>query len=217
MTRRALFCALLLTAPAAAAAVRIEYRIVDSPISFSAARKAATRAYLKEHYGIDTGSISIEPRAVVVHWTAIGTREASFRAFDRETLPAGRPDVAKGGRLNVSAHFLIDRDGTIYRLMPETWMARHAIGLNHCAIGIENVGGVNGTDDLSEAQLEANARLIRDLKSRYPKIETVIGHHEYRTLENGSLWREKDAGYRTEKSDPGEPFMTRLRARLAGS
>jgi len=101
--------------------------------------------------------------------------------------------------------------------MPETWMARHALGLNHCAIGIENVGGVNGTDDLSEAQLEANARLIRDLKSRYPKIETVIGHHEYRTLENGSLWREKDAGYRTEKSDPGEPFMTRLRARLAGS
>ncbi|OIO11008.1 MAG: hypothetical protein AUJ52_02795 [Elusimicrobia bacterium CG1_02_63_36] len=31
MTRRALFCALLLTAPAAGAAVRIEYRIGDGP------------------------------------------------------------------------------------------------------------------------------------------------------------------------------------------
>ena len=32
----------------------------------------------------------------------------------------------------------VDRDGTICRLMPETWMARHVIGLNYSAIGIEN-------------------------------------------------------------------------------
>ncbi len=36
---------------------------------------------------------------------------------------------------------MVDRDGTRYRLMPETYMARHVIGLNYYSIGIENVGG----------------------------------------------------------------------------
>ena len=33
-----------------------------------------------------------------------------------------------------------DTDGTIYRLMPEDRVGRHAIGLNHVSIGVENVG-----------------------------------------------------------------------------
>ena len=41
------------------------------------------------------------------------------------------------GTLNVGAQFLVGRDGAIWQLMPETALARHAIGLNWCAIGIE--------------------------------------------------------------------------------
>lgn len=147
---------------------------------------------------------------VVVHWTAIPTLERSFNAFKEPTLPNWRPDITSASGLNVSAHFLIDQDGTIYRLMPENIMARHVIGLNHCAIGIENVGGTKETP-LTKKQLKANIKLIEFLKKAYPEIEYLIGHYEYTLFENHPLWLEVDDGYRTEKTDPGIEFMAELR------
>ena len=35
---------------------------------------------------------------------------------------------------------MIDRDGTIYQLVPLAIMCRHTVGLNYTAIGIEHVG-----------------------------------------------------------------------------
>ena len=109
--------------------------------------------------------------------------------------------------------FLIDQDGTIYRLMPENYMARHVIGLNHCAIGIENVGGTNEVP-LTLAQLEANISLIRYLKIKY-EIKYLIGHQEYILFEDHELWLEKDDSYRTKKSDPGIQFMKDIREAVA--
>ena len=43
--------------------------------------------------------------------------------------------------------------------MPENYMARHVIGLNHSSIGIENVGG-NDTLPLTDMQVEANINLL---------------------------------------------------------
>lgn len=40
----------------------------------------------------------------------------------------------------------------------------------------------------------------------------MIGHHEYTNFENHELRLEMDEGYRTQKSDPGEKFMRKLRA-----
>ncbi|WP_372945427.1 peptidoglycan recognition family protein, partial [Muriicola sp.] len=112
-------------------------------------------------------------------------------------------------KLNVSSHFLVGRDGTIYRLMPETVMGRHVIGLNHCAIGVENVGGTDETP-LTEAQLRSNIWLVDYLSKKY-NIEYLIGHYEYPLFEGHELWLEKDPAYRTEKDDPGEEFMARVR------
>ena len=109
----------------------------------------------------------------------------------------------------MSSQFLVDQDGTIYRLLPETTMARHVIGLNHCAIGIENVGG---TEDkpLTRQQIDANIWLVEYLKKKYD-IEYVIGHYEYTQFEGHELWLEKDDGYRTQKTDPGEEFLNAVR------
>ncbi|MEJ2003691.1 MAG: peptidoglycan recognition family protein, partial [Cyclobacteriaceae bacterium] len=149
---------------------------------------------------------------IVVHWTQIPTFEGSFEAFYKPALEGSRPDIAGAGALNVSAHYLIDQDGTIYHLMPDTLMARHVIGLNHIAIGIENVGG---TEDrpLTSDQYKANRWLIRELSEKYD-IEYLIGHYEYTKFENHELWLEKDPGYRTVKVDPGTEFMTSLREDL---
>lgn len=191
-------------------------RIVDRPISFSPERKELTKQYMEDRYGITASDITIEPRMIVLHWTAIAGLEPSFRAFDRETLASSRPDLKGAGDVNISIQFLVDRDGTIYRLMPETWMARHVIGLNHVAIGVENVGGTtNGGDDLTDEQIEANIRLVKYLKRKYPGIEYLVGHHEYTRFEQHPLWRERDPNYRTKKIDPGERFMSAVRTAVA--
>ena len=119
------------------------------------------------------------------------------------------------GQVNVSIQFLVDRDGTVYRLMPETWMARHTIGLNYNSIGVENVGGGDSVDNMTAAQIEANIRLVRYLAKKYPSIEYLIGHSEYREFEGHPLWLELDDGYRTEKVDPGDRFMTAVREAVA--
>lgn len=202
-------------APAPPAPAPATPRIVDRPISFSERRQAMMLEYIREHYGLMPEDIRITPKIIVLHWTAVDDLEGSFRAFDRETL-AGRPNLAAAGDVNVSIQFLVGKDGTIYRLMPETWMARHVIGLNYDAIGVENVGtGGRDSDNLTDAQIEANIALVRYLAEKYPTIEYLIGHHEYKAFEGHPLWRELDDGYRTSKIDPGDRFMSAVRAGVA--
>ncbi len=187
--------------------------IVDNPIVFDDERRQLTLEYMREHYGLTPAEPTITPTMVVVHWTAYPTFQQSFDAFDPPTLLSNRADIRHASALNVSAHYLVDRDGTVYGLMPDTLMARHVIGLNHCAIGIENVGdGQN--HPLTEAQFTANVLLIEQLAKKYP-IDYVIGHHEYPRFIGHPRWKEKDPTYLTEKDDPGEAFMTRLRSRLS--
>ncbi len=147
---------------------------------------------------------------IVLHWTAIPTFEGSFRAFNPVMLPIGRKELKGASPLNVSIHFLVDRDGTIYRLMPENLMARHVIGLNWCALGIENVGD-GSKFPLTEAQLQANIFIVKYLKKKYKTIEYLIGHHEYTNFQNTPLWKENNPNYRTGKNDPGDEFMNKLR------
>ncbi len=183
--------------------------IVDKPIVFDAERKALTLEYLKDHYEIIQDEPTIDPQMVVVHWTVIPTLEKSYTAFQNAKLPNWRPDIASASALNVSSQFLVDRDGTIYRLMPENFMARHVIGLNHCAIGIENVGGTEELP-LTDAQLKSNIWIVKYLKKKYD-IQYLIGHYEYTYFEDHELWLEVNDGYRTIKTDPGEKFLSDIR------
>ena len=210
MNRKILLLALLVFAACAPS------RIVDHPVPFGEDRIRLTREYARDHYGLDVSSIDIVPRIIVLHWTAGRSLEGDLRTFTPSTLGGSRPDLRKAGELNVGIHFLVDRDGRIYRLMPETWMARHVIGLNYHAIGVENVGGMRGVDDLTPAQRAANIWLVRYLEKKYPTIEYLIGHHEYRVFEGHQLWLERDTTYRTTKSDPGDAFMSGVRAAVAG-
>lgn len=179
------------------------------PVVFDQERTELTRAYLLEHYGIKQDAPDITPKMIVLHWTVIPTLEEVFEAFDKPTLPNTRPDIVNAGSLNVSSQFMVDRDGTIYSLMPETHMARHVIGLNHCAIGVENVGGTEALP-LTRAQLKANIWLVEYLYEKYP-IEYLIGHYEYTNFVDHPLWLEKDNNYRTLKTDPGKDFMEKVR------
>lgn len=187
------------------------YKVTQKPITFDETRRQLTLEYLEEHYELQQDEPTIDPKMVVVHWTIIPTMQKTFDAFNPSTLPAWRSKIKSASGLNVSSQYLIAQDGTIYQLLPDTIMARHVIGLNHCAIGIENVGG--GDLPLTKAQLRSNAALIKKLAIKYP-IEYVIGHYEYQSFIGHPLWKETDANYLTQKSDPSEKFMADLRQKL---
>ncbi|MBQ6975254.1 MAG: N-acetylmuramoyl-L-alanine amidase [Selenomonadaceae bacterium] len=180
--------------------------IIDKPVLWNDYREQLTLEYAQKHYGIAT--TTIEPRAVVVHWTAGPTWESAYYTFYDES----RGD----GTVNVSSQFIVDRDGTIYRTMPETNLARHVIGYNWCAIGIENVGGVGNVEDLTSAQLQANIELIRYLHEKYPSIEYVFGHYQQVAARASGLYIENVPNYYSIKEDPGEIFMSGLRNALEG-
>ncbi len=191
--------------------------IIQKPITFTQKRKNMTKEYIKTHYGLRVRNIEIEPKMIVLHWTAVMDFDDCFKRLQGEILYSDRADIASASALNVSAHFLVARDGTIYQLMPDNWMARHVIGLNYSTIGIENIGGEgNVKDDLTDAQVEANIKLVKYLKAKYPTITHLIGHHEYRDYEGTPFWLELDDGYRTIKADPGDRFMNAVRAGVDG-
>ena len=192
--------------------LHIKNSIINMPIDFTDNRVQMTKDYIKQHYGLEPQNIIIEPKIIVLHWTAVMNFDDSFRRLKQEKLYSDRSDIASAGALNVSSHFLVARDGTIYQLMPDNWMARHVIGLNYSSIGVENIGGEGDKkEDLTEAQLQANIKLVQYLKAKYPEIEYLIGHLEYTQMESTPLWLEKDADYRTKKVDPGEKFMVQVR------
>lgn len=190
---------------------RPTFRLFEKPLDFNRERQALSLAYMKERHSIEKETPSIEPQMVVLHWTAIPSVEKTFDVFEPSILPSARAAISGAGALNVSSQFVVDRDGTIFRLLPDTVFARHVIGLNYCAIGVENIG--SSRMPLTKAQVKANEALIRYLHSKYP-IEYVIGHHEYQEFIGHELWKETDPDYLTQKSDPGDKFMQKVRTRI---
>jgi len=185
-------------------------KIIQKPITWNKERIQLSMDYLKNRHGLTQSAPIIRPKMVVVHWTANNSVKATFNTFNPVKLP-GRPELTKASALNVSSQFVIDRDGTIYQFLPDSIFARHTIGLNYCAIGIENIG--SREHPLTHAQLKANEKLIRYLSKKYP-IAFVLGHHEYQRFKKTSWWKETDPNYITGKDDPGDKFMNELRSAL---
>lgn len=199
---------LLLTGGCASPTFRTFYK----PVIFDEERQKLSLQYLAKRHNIHQETPYIIPKMIVLHWTAIPTLEESFNAMNPAILPGARGDIAESSSLNVAAQFLVDRDGTIFRQLPDTAFARHVIGLNYCAIGVENVGSDKAP--LTRAQLKANESIIRYLKGKYP-IEYLIGHYEYTNFVGHPLWKEADPTYRTVKTDPGQDFMKKIRKRVS--
>jgi N-acetylmuramoyl-L-alanine amidase len=102
----------------------------------------------------------------------------------------------------VSAHYLIDEDGALYRLVDESRRAWHAgvshwageSDINSCSIGIElqNPGHEFGYRTFPDAQITAVTDLCADILSRHTiSNERILGHSDVAP---------------SRKEDPGELF-----------
>jgi beta-N-acetylhexosaminidase len=165
--------ALLVAAALVVAAPPPKPPIVWKPIPFGGQRKAETAAYAKRHYGTPTWRLTA-PHVIVEHYTASESFSSAFSTFAGDT-----PDAELHELPGVCAHFVIDKDGTIYQLVPLTVMCRHTVGLNYTAIGIEHVGTSDAQILGNPRQLGASLRLTAWLMSRYGiELRNVIGHSE---------------------------------------
>lgn len=192
-------------------AIEIKYK----PIIFDEERIELTKKYINQRYGLEVENVKIIPKIIVIHHTDEVDLEKSHNIFYKSKLDSRLNYLKDASKLNVSAHFIVDRDGTIYSLMPENFMARHIIGLNYNSIGIENLGGNTKDSKLTKKQLIANIRLVEYLKNKYKTIEYLIGHYEYKNFEKHPLFLEKNSAYRTVKTDPSKEFMSALKEKFS--
>jgi N-acetylmuramoyl-L-alanine amidase len=165
----ALLVALALIAPAAPP----KPVIVSKPIPFGAQRKAEMAAYARRHYGLSTWRLT-KPHVIVEHYTASDSFSSAYSTFYSDTADSELHELP-----GVCAHFIVDKDGTIYQLVPLTIMCRHTVGLNYTAIGIEHVGTSDAAILGNPRQLDASLRLTSWLMARYHiQLRNVIGHNE---------------------------------------
>jgi beta-N-acetylhexosaminidase len=146
--------------------------IVWKPIPYGRQRKAEMAAYAARHYGIH--SWRLRPKVIVEHYTASNSFSSTWNAF-----ASNAPDPELHQLPGDCAHFVVDRDGTIYQLVRLNVMCRHTVGLNYVAIGIEHVGTSDAAILHDPAQLRASLALTAWLVGHYHiKIRNVIGHAE---------------------------------------
>ena len=111
--------------------------------------------------------------AVVLHSTVVDTLEGTEEIF-----------LDPGGR-EVSAHYVVDRDGTIVQMVDERYAAHHAgvselegrTRLNEFSLGIEMVNRNDGVDPYPEPQRRAVAAILRDLRTRWTVPDSRIVSH----------------------------------------
>ena len=126
---------------------------------------------------------------LVLHYTQMESADAALERMCDEAA-------------EVSAHYLVDLDGLIYRLVPEEKRAWHAglsfwLGerdINGLSIGIELQNGGHDADlpAYTEAQMQALRKLAKDIVERHGiKPQRVLGHSDVAP---------------DRKEDPGEHF-----------
>jgi len=111
----------------------------------------------------------VVPREIVLHYTAGKTV-----AFDRIAWWLMRANPSQ-----VSAHFLVDRDGSYIMMVPPTMVANHAgnRARNYGSIGIENVS-MDGT--YTEPQMTTLIHLCAQLCAlfRIDPWTGIVGHRD---------------------------------------
>jgi beta-N-acetylhexosaminidase len=197
--------ALLIIAALAAPAPRPH--IVQKRIPFPPKREREMRSYAIRHYGIHSFLLR-NPKVIVEHFTETSSFAPVWNTFADDV-----PDVELHELPQVCAHFVIDRDGTIYELVPPNIMCRHTVGLNWTAIGIEHVGTSDAQVMGDRRELRSSLALTRWLQQRYGILtRNVIGHAESLS---SPYHRERVASLRSQThGDMQHPTMVRYRRLL---
>ena len=129
------------------------------------------------------------PDMIILHYTGMETGEA---ALERLCDPEAR----------VSAHYLVEEDGRVFRLAPEERRCWHA-GVSHWR-GEENLNGVSIGIEIVNPGHEWGYRAFPDVQIQ--SVIELVGHIRERwTVPNDRILGHSDVAP-ARKEDPGELF-----------
>lgn len=158
--------------------------------------------HIQESPNFDDRPFRIDVDTIILHYTGLPTLEEALERLS-DTSPEAK------GRGRVSAHYVIDEDGTTYALVDERDRAWHAgvsywrgrTNLNDFSIGIElvNPGHDHGYRPFPRMQLDSLVELCKSICKRNPiKMDHILAHSDVAP---------------GRKIDPGEKFNWRHLAR----
>jgi N-acetylmuramoyl-L-alanine amidase len=153
-----------------------------------------------------------ETRFIIIHSTE-SRLPSALRTLSRGKVWGGRY-FTRGGH----AHYLIAKNGTVYRILDPKYWANHAgvsmwrglEGLSDYSLGIELEGYHNVP--FSSAQYRALGRLLQILQKRYGIEDPDVLEH-YRVAYSAPNHYHQDR-LRGRKLDPGSDNFDRLKAGL---
>jgi hypothetical protein len=184
--------------------------IVSDPMPYDSARLAEMAQYSLAHYGVST--YVLVPQLIVLHFTDGPSFSSAYNLF--------ASNASNRGELpGTCAHYIVEQDGTIHGLVDTTIRCRHAVGVNHVAIGIEMVqdsmgkGGAWADQQILNrpAQIDAVLHLVHWLQARYGiATDHVIGH----AMANDSPLFLDLEGWTNDHDDWGAADVTIVRQRL---
>jgi N-acetyl-anhydromuramyl-L-alanine amidase AmpD len=178
--------------------------------------EAEYRNYFQRHY--HDPSLTLKPTLICMHYTVTPSASTVYDMFCRGTqMCAGDAGTVFG---HVSVHLMIDKDGTIYQLLPFDRKCTGAYGVNHKAISIEMVATTE-SDLLSHpAQLYQSFCVVRDLMRKYNiPLSGLIAHSDVSAGKSvvPEYLDYADSKYpdsypsSSTRTDPGSTYMTWLR------
>ena len=153
-----------------------------------------------------------ETRFIIVHSTE-SSLPSALRTLSRGRVRGGRY-VTYGGH----AHYLVARDGAIYRILDPKYWANHAgvsmwnglSGLSDYSVGVELEGFHNVP--FEEAQYSSLRLLLNMLKQRYHVADRDVLEHCRVAYSMPNRFHAENA--RGRKSDPGIDNFDRIKAGL---
>ena len=151
----------------------------------------------------------LQPRAVVLHSMALGNLKTALEdsGFLHNGILWG--SFLRHNKAPLGCHFMVGEDGTIYALTPGKseryihieadyanpkyfFTRRHISQINPWAIGIENIVPAvenvfelpdyfkqKAFENVSPAQIKANAKLIAWLRHHHPQLDLLYSHHQF--------------------------------------
>jgi hypothetical protein len=150
-------------------------------------------------------------RPISVNFTKGGNQPKLMVVHIMEGTLAGTDSWFHNPASDVSAHFGVGKDGTIYQWVDTNDQAWHACAANDHSIGVENEG--SSGDKLTAAQILSNARILRWAHRKHPLLNLWLNIRP----ETGSGLSYHGLGgvaWCNHPQCPGDPIVAQLPAIL---
>jgi N-acetylmuramoyl-L-alanine amidase len=134
-----------------------------------------------------TGGPTCDAKTNKPIWVSAGTLEENMRTIEAHPV--------------LGIHYMIDRDGTLRKSVPEYQVAHHVYRYSGRSIAIELINDGDGRDPFPEVQINALVNLLRDIVARRGITREGVKRHS--DLDQGRMACDKT---RHRKVDPGDAF-----------